>query len=46
MARILDKLLPATSSRTIKLRLKYDWTKTEMDLVSEKCDLKKRKKLS
>jgi branched-chain amino acid transport system ATP-binding protein len=57
MARILDKLVPSTAQRTIKLRQKYDWIKTELNempglyeskkqLALDKFIIKANKKLS
>lgn len=46
MARILDKLLPATAARAVKLRQSYDWTKTEHDAVPAKYEEKKEKQLN
>ena len=46
MARILDKLLPATAERAIKLRQSYDWTRTECDALSDKYEEKKQKQLN
>lgn len=46
MARILDKLLPATASRMIKLRQSYDWTRAERNSLEEKYEDKKQKQLS
>ena len=46
MARILDKLLPATASRAVKLRQSYDWLKAEYDAIPEKYEEKKAKQLN
>ena len=46
MARILDKLLPATAARAVKLRQSYDWTQAEYDAVGEKYEEKKQKQLN
>ena len=43
MARILDKILPASASRMIKLRQSYDWLKAERDAISERYEEKKQK---
>ena len=36
MARILDKLLPNSTEKILKLRQSYDWTRVEIDLLEEK----------
>ena len=46
MARILDKILPASASRMIKLRQSYDWLKAERDAISERYEEKKQKELN
>ena len=46
MAKILDKLLPATAGRAVKLRQSYDWAKTEQESVPEKYEVKKQKQLN
>ena len=46
MAKILDKILPATSERTSKLYNKYDWLKVEYDSLDEVYEDKKNKELS
>ncbi len=46
MAKILDKLLPATAARAVKLRQSYDWVKTEQDALVEKYEEKKQKKIN
>ncbi len=46
MAKILDKLLPATAGRAVKLRQSYDWTKTEQESICGKYELKKQKELN
>ena len=45
MAEILDKLLPDTQQRTMKLQQKYDWLQTEHDILPEEYRQKKEKKL-
>ena len=44
MAKILDKILPPTASRTVKLRQKYDWLKTELEFLPDKYEAKKTNK--
>ncbi len=46
MAKISDKLLPASAARAIKLRQSYDWVKTEQDALAEKYEEKKQKKIN
>ncbi len=46
MARILDKLIPATAARAVKLRQSYDWAKTERDSIPGKYEEKKQKELN
>lgn len=46
MAKILDKLLPATASRAVKLRQSYDWTRAEYDAIPSKYEEKKEKQLN
>lgn len=46
MAKILDKLLPPTAKRVIKLRQSYDWAKAERDAVEEKYGRLKEKRLN
>ena len=41
MAQILDKILPPTPSRAVKLRQQYDWLKTERDFLPDKYEEKK-----
>ena len=36
MAKILDKILPPTASRVIKLRQRYDWLQIERDSLADK----------
>lgn len=36
MARILDKLLPNSTERILKLRQSYDWVRVEIDALDEK----------
>ena len=43
MAKILDKLLPPTASRAVKLRQRYDWLKTESEFLPDKFEAKKEK---
>ena len=43
MAKILDKILPPTASRVVKLRQKYDWLKTEQEFLPGKYEAKKAK---
>ena len=45
MEKILDKILPATSARLVKLRQNYDWAKAERDSISATYEEKKQKKL-
>ena len=45
MAEILDKLLPDTQQRIMKLQQKYDWLQTEHDILPEEYRQKKEKKL-
>lgn len=45
MAKILDKILPPTASRVIKLRQKRDWLQAEYDTLSEKYEEKRQKEL-
>ena len=41
MARILDKLIPPTAARAVKLRQSYDWAKAERDAIPAKYEEKK-----
>lgn len=45
MARILDKLIPSTAQRAIKLRQSHDWIKTELAELSGVYEEKKQKAL-
>lgn len=46
MAKILDKLLPPTAGRAVKLRQNYDWVKAERESLNGKYEEKKQKKLN
>ena len=46
MARILDKLLPPTAGRAVKLRQSYDWVVAEREALPGKYEEKKQKKLN
>ena len=43
MEKILDKILPPTAARSIKLHQKYDWLKTEGEFLPAKYEAKKEK---
>lgn len=43
MAKILDKVLPPTASRAVKLRQRYDWLNTEREFLPDKYEEKKEK---
>ena len=43
MARILDKLMPSTAQRTIKLRQSYDWIKLELSELEGVYEAKKQR---
>ena len=45
MAKILDKILPPTAARVIKLRQKQDWLQAEYDALSEKYEAIRQKEL-
>ena len=45
MAKILDKMIFSPASKAIKLRQKYDWTKSEIDELARAYDEKKQRKL-
>ena len=45
MAKILDKILPPTAARVIKLRQKQDWLQAEHDALLEKYEEKRQKEL-
>lgn len=45
MARILDKLIPPTAARAVKLRQSYDWAKAECDAIPAKYEEKKEKQI-
>ena len=46
MAKILDKRLTAAKQRADKLRLQYDWLRTESELLPADCQEKKEKALN
>ena len=46
MARILDKILPSSADRTMKLYHKYDWLMIEYNSVDESYEEKKKKILA
>ena len=45
MAKILDKLIPSTAQKTIKLRQNYDWLKIEIDEIDSVYEAKKQRVL-
>ena len=45
MAKILDKLLPSNAQKSVKLRQKYDWLKTERDELVDKYEAKRQEEL-
>ena len=45
MARILDKLVPSTAQRMVKLRQKQDWLKTELNELAGVYEAKKQRVL-
>lgn len=45
MAKILDKLIPSTAQRAIKLRQSYDWIKTELSELEGIYEAKKQQAL-
>ena len=46
MAKILDKLLPITASRTVKLHQRYNWLKYEHESLPGKYEERKNKQLN
>ena len=45
MAKILDKMIFSPASKAVRLRQKYDWTKSEIDELARAYDEKKQRKL-